>query len=64
MGSELFSVGKNWTPESGKPGVIWAAQRVPDDEIAMIPNWSIIKEIDLSKPATIPCLFQLPAGSH
>ncbi|MEQ2976391.1 C69 family dipeptidase [Butyricimonas faecihominis] len=47
---ELFSVGKNWTPESGKPGVIWAAQRVPDDEIAMIPNWSIIKEIDLSKP--------------
>ena len=47
---ELFSVGKNWTPESGKPGVIWAAQRVPDDEIAIIPNWSIIKEIDLSKP--------------
>lgn len=48
---ELFSVGKGWTPESGKPGVIWAAQRVPDDHIAMIPNWSIIKEIDLSKPA-------------
>lgn len=47
---ELFSVGKNWTPESGKPGVIWAAQRVPDDHIAMIPNWSIIKEIDLSQP--------------
>lgn len=47
---ELFSVGKNWTPESGKPGVIWAAQRVPDDHIAIIPNWSIIKEIDLSRP--------------
>lgn len=47
---ELFSVGKNWTPESGKPGVIWAAQRVPDDHIAIIPNWSIIKEIDLSLP--------------
>lgn len=47
---ELFSVGKNWTPESGKPGIIWAAQRVPDDHIAMIPNWSIIKEINLSKP--------------
>lgn len=47
---ELFSVGKDWTPESGKPGVIWAAQRVPDDHIAMIPNWSIIKEIDLTKP--------------
>lgn len=47
---ELFSVGRNWTPESGKPGVIWAAQRVPDDHIAIIPNWSIIKEIDLSRP--------------
>ena len=47
---ELFSVGKDWTPESGKPGVIWAAQRVPDDHIAIIPNWSVIKEIDLSKP--------------
>lgn len=47
---ELFSVGKGWTPESGKPGVIWAAQRLPDEEIAIIPNWSIIKEIDLSQP--------------
>lgn len=47
---ELFSVGKGWTPESGKPGVIWAAQRVPDEHIAIIPNWSIIKEIDLSCP--------------
>lgn len=47
---ELFSVGKEWAPESGKPGVIWAAQRVPDEHIAIIPNWSIIKEIDLSRP--------------
>lgn len=47
---ELFSVGKDWSPESGKPGVIWAARRLPDDQIAIIPNWSIIKEIDLSKP--------------
>lgn len=47
---EVFSVGKDWTPGSGKPGAIWAAQRVPDDHVAMIPNWSIIKEIDLSKP--------------
>ncbi len=46
---ELFSVGKDWDPESGKPGVIWAAQRVPDDHVAMIPNWSIIKEIDTEK---------------
>ncbi|MEG1748479.1 MAG: C69 family dipeptidase [Tannerellaceae bacterium] len=47
---ELFSVGKDWTPESGKPGVIWAARRLPDDQIALIPNWSIIKEIDVNRP--------------
>ena len=47
---EMFSVGTDWVPGSGKPGVIWAAQRVPDDHIAIVPNWSIIKEIDLSRP--------------
>lgn len=47
---EVFSVGKEWVPKSGKPGAIWAAQRVPDDHIAVVPNWSIIKEIDLGKP--------------
>ncbi|RXQ94548.1 peptidase [Ancylomarina salipaludis] len=47
---EIVAVGQNWTPESGKAGAIWAAQRVPDDHIAIVPNWSIIKEIDLSKP--------------
>ena len=46
---EIFSVGTDWDPESGKPGAIWAAQRVPDDHVAIVPNWSIIKEIDLSK---------------
>ncbi len=44
---ELFSVGNDWKPGSGKPGVIWAAQRVADDEVLIIPNWSIIKEIDI-----------------
>ena len=43
---EVFSVGNDWTPESGKPGAIWAAQRVPDDHVLIIPNWSIIKEIN------------------
>ncbi|MBN2416478.1 C69 family dipeptidase [bacterium] len=47
---EVFSVGKEWDPESGRPGAIWAAQRVPDDHIAIVPNWSVIKEIDLSRP--------------
>jgi dipeptidase len=43
---EVFGVGPGWTPESKKPGAIWAAQRLPDDQATMIPNWSIIKEID------------------
>ena len=43
---EIFGVGAGWTRESGKPGAIWAAQRLADDEATMIPNWSIIKEID------------------
>jgi dipeptidase len=47
---EVFSVGPDWNPDSGELGAIWAAQRVPDDHVLVIPNWSIIKEIDLSKP--------------
>ncbi|MBN2092155.1 C69 family dipeptidase [candidate division KSB1 bacterium] len=43
---EVFGVGPGWTPESKKPGAIWAAQRIPDDQAVMIPNWSIIKEIN------------------
>lgn len=42
---EVKAVGA-WKKDSGKPGAIWAAQRVPDDHVLIIPNWSIIKEID------------------
>lgn len=42
---EIFGVGPGWTPESGRPGAIWAAQRLGDDQALVIPNWSIIKEI-------------------
>ena len=42
---EIFGVGPGWTPESGRPGAIWAAQRLGDDQALIIPNWSIIKEI-------------------
>jgi len=44
---EVFSMGPDWAPGSGQLGAIWAAQRVPDDHITIVPNWSIIKEIDL-----------------
>jgi len=47
---EIFSVGVAWDPASGKPGAIWAAQRVPDDEIVCVPNISRIREIDLNQP--------------
>lgn len=47
---EVFSVGITWDPASGKPGAIWAAQRVPDDELVCVPNISRIREIDLSNP--------------
>jgi dipeptidase len=47
---EIFSVGIGWDPAGGKPGAIWAAQRVPDDELVCVPNISRIREIDLTKP--------------
>jgi dipeptidase len=43
---EAFSVGKGWKKASGKPGAIWAAQRIADEYAVMIPNWSIIKDIN------------------
>jgi len=42
---EVFGVGPEWKKAGGKPGAVWAAQRLPDDHVTMIPNWSIIKEI-------------------
>jgi len=47
---EVFSVGPDWDPDSGESGAVWAAQRVPDDHVAILPNWSIIKQIDLERP--------------
>ncbi len=44
---EVFSIGNSWQPDSGKPGCIWAAQRVPDNHAMIIPNWSIIKQINI-----------------
>ncbi len=43
---EIFGIGPGWNRESGRPGAIWAAQRLGDDQALIIPNWSIIKEID------------------
>ncbi len=45
---EIMPVGPLWAPESGKPGAIWCAQRVPDDHVSVCPNESRIGEIDLA----------------
>lgn len=47
---EIMPVGPLWTPESGKPGALWCAQRVPDDHVSVCPNESRIGEIDLDNP--------------
>jgi len=47
---EIMPVGPLWTPQSVKPGAVWAAQRVPDDHVAVCPNESRIGEMDLSNP--------------
>lgn len=44
---EIIPVGPLWTPESGTPGSIWCAQRVPDDHVSVCPNESRIGEIEL-----------------
>jgi dipeptidase len=45
---EIMPVGPLWTPESGKPGAVWCAQRIPDDEVSVCPNESRIGEVDLA----------------
>jgi dipeptidase len=47
---EIMPVGPLWTPESGEPGAVWCAQRVPDDHVSFCPNESRIGEIDLENP--------------
>lgn len=46
---EVMPVGPLWNPESGEPGAIWCAQRVPDDHVSVCPNESRIGEINLKK---------------
>lgn len=48
---EIVGAGPLWAgPDSGEPGAVWAAQRVPDDEIAVIANRSRIGIIDYNNP--------------
>ena len=47
---EICSVGPEWTPESGRPGAIWVARRVPDDQVVVIANHFRMREIDIKDP--------------
>lgn len=44
---EIMSVGFDWSPESGLPGAIWVAKRVPDGHVAVLANASRIDFIDV-----------------
>jgi dipeptidase len=44
---EIMPAGPLWTPKTGKPGAVWCAQRVPDDQVCVCPNESRIGEVDL-----------------
>ncbi len=47
---EICGVGPDWTLESGKPGAIWVARRVPDDHVVVIANHFRTREVDLRNP--------------
>ena len=44
---EIFGPGEDWTADSGKPGGLWCAQRIPDGEIGCSANRSRIGKVDL-----------------
>ncbi len=45
---EITGPGSSWKAESGKPGAVWAAVRVPDDSYSVGANRSRIGEIDFN----------------
>ena len=47
---EIFGPGEEWTANSGKPGGVWCAQRIPDGEIGCSANRSRIGKVDLKNP--------------
>lgn len=50
---EIMSVGFDWAQESGRPGAIWAARRVPDGHVAVLANASRIGEIHPEDEANV-----------
>jgi dipeptidase len=48
---EVYAVGPLWSKDSGKPGAVWCAQRLPDDHVSVTCNKSRIGEVDPSDTA-------------
>ena len=46
---EIFGPEENWTPQSGTPGGVWCAQRLPDDAVGVSANRSRIGRVDLAQ---------------
>lgn len=47
---EIFGPGEDWTPDNGKPGGVWCAQRIPDGHVGCSANRSRIGKVDLNDP--------------
>ena len=45
---EIFGPGQDWTPDSGRPGGVWCAQRIPDNEVGCSANRSRIGAVNLN----------------
>ena len=57
---EIFGPGEEWTKDSGKPGAVWCAQRIPDGEIGCSANRSRIGKVDLENHD----MFMMSANIH
>ena len=45
---EIFGPGQDWTPDSGRAGGVWCAQRIPDGQVGCSANRSRIGAVDLN----------------
>jgi len=46
---EIFGPASDWIPDSGRPGGVWCAQRIPDEQVGCSANRSRIGKVDLDK---------------
>ncbi len=47
---DIVGAGPLWAPDSGKPGAVWAARKLPDDHVTVAANRSRIGQLDLNDP--------------